>query len=177
MNNSQTKPGRESSTIHRYTWGMKNKMSTLFMMSLFLLSFLLAGNSAAIPTTTDGESSMLGVNPIDLPVTADEGTNLDWYTDTGSYNDTWTWSNNNWLFGPRANYELFFNNGSQIDKMDYIPLNEEIIWRVNIPKSILRGASLQNVYVNGWYMSPDMNFSASFKASSISSDGSSESSS
>jgi hypothetical protein len=137
-------------------------MSALFIVSLFVLSFSIAGNSAAIPTTTAGESSLLGVNPIDLPVTADEGTNLDWYTDTGSYNDTWTWSNNNWLFGPRSNYELFFNNGSQIDKMDFIPLNEEITWRINIPKSILRGASLQNVYVNGWYMSPDMNFSSSF---------------
>jgi hypothetical protein len=100
--------------------------------------------------------------PIDTAVPAAEGTNLDWYTDTGSYNDTWTWSNNHWLFGPRASYDIFYNNGSQLDKLDFIPLNEEITWRITIPKSILRDASLQNVYVNGHYMSPDMNFSASF---------------
>ncbi|TET09360.1 MAG: hypothetical protein E3J86_08460, partial [Candidatus Thorarchaeota archaeon] len=46
--------------------------------------------------------------------------------------------------------------------MDYIPLNEEITWKINIPKNILRDSDLQNVYVNGWYLSPDMNFSASF---------------
>jgi hypothetical protein len=137
-------------------------MIALFMVSLFILSFSIAGNSAAIPPTADGESSLPYLSPVDLAVPADEGTNLDWYTDTGSYNDTWTWSNNNWLFGPRASYDIFFNNGSQLDKLDFIPINEEITWRITIPKSILRGADLQNVYVNGHYMSPDMNFSASF---------------
>ncbi|TET09361.1 MAG: hypothetical protein E3J86_08465 [Candidatus Thorarchaeota archaeon] len=88
-----------------HTMRLINKMSAMFIVSLFVLSFSIAAYSAAIPQTTDGESSLLSSSPIDLAVPAVEGTNVDWFTDTGSYNDTWTWSNNYWLFGPRANYE------------------------------------------------------------------------
>ncbi|TFG30231.1 hypothetical protein EU528_08500 [Candidatus Thorarchaeota archaeon] len=143
-----------------------NKTFTLFIVTLFVVSFALAGNSAAIPQN-NAESSvetsyLTNPSPVSHSAPAAQGTNVDWYTDVGNYNDTWTWSNNNWMFGPKANYELFFNNGTQIDRLDFIPLGEEIIWRVNVPKNVLRGAGLQNVYVNGWYMTQDMNFSASF---------------
>ncbi len=143
-----------------------NRTFAMFIVTLFVVSFSLAGNSAAIPQnyleTTAEPSYLTNPNPVSYSTTAAEGTNVDWYTDVGNYNDTWTWSNNNWMFGPRANYELFFNNGTQIDKLDFIPLNEEITWRINIPKDVLRGADLQSVYVSGGYNSPDMNFSANF---------------
>ncbi|MGD9395400.1 MAG: hypothetical protein PVJ05_03135 [Candidatus Thorarchaeota archaeon] len=139
-----------------------NKTLALFMVSLFVVSFSVAGSYAALPSTMTDESTPVLIEPVKQAVPADEGTNLDWYTDTGSYNDTWTWSNNYWLFGPRANYELFYNNGSQIHQEDFIPIGEEITWRINIPRSILRDASIQSVYINGHYNSPDMNFSASF---------------
>jgi len=143
-----------------------NKTFALFIVTLFVLSFSLAGNSAAVPQdfleSTVEPSYLTNPSPVSYSIPADEGTNVDWYTDVGSYNDTWTWSNNNWMFGPRANYELFFDNGTQIDIMDYIPVGEQIKWRINIPRNVLRGANLQSVYVNGWYITPDMNFSASF---------------
>ncbi|MHA1864773.1 MAG: hypothetical protein ACTSWA_13455, partial [Candidatus Thorarchaeota archaeon] len=143
-----------------------NKTFALFIVTLFVLSFSLAGNSAAVPQnfleSTAEPSYLTNPNPISYSIPAAEGTNVDWYIDEGSYNDTWTWSNNNWMFGPRANYELFFNNGSQIDILSFIPLGEEIIWRINVPKNVLRGSALQSVYINGWYITPDMNFSASF---------------
>ncbi|MHA1851556.1 MAG: hypothetical protein ACTSW8_09920 [Candidatus Thorarchaeota archaeon] len=143
-----------------------NKTFALFIVTLFVVSFSLAGNSAAVPQNS-AESSvetsyLINPTPVSYSIPADEGTNVDWYTDVGNYTDTWTWSNNNWMFGPKANYELFFDNGTQIDRLDFIPLGEQIKWRINIPTNILRGASLQNVYVNGWYVTPDMNFSASF---------------
>ncbi|MGY5873177.1 MAG: hypothetical protein RTV72_13080 [Candidatus Thorarchaeota archaeon] len=142
-----------------------NKTFALFIVTLFVVSFSLAGNSAAVPQnnlTTPEPSYLTNPNPVSYTIPAAQGTNVDWYTDVGSYNDTWTWSNNNWIYGPRANYELFFNNGTQIDKLDFIPLEEEITWRINIPTNVLRGAELQNVYVSSWYITPDMNFSASF---------------
>lgn len=143
-----------------------NKTFALFIVILFVVSFSLAGNSAAVPQNSaesSVEASYLTTpTPVSYSIPADEGTNVDWYTDIGNYTDTWTWSNNNWMFGPKANYELFFDNGTQIDRMDYVPLGEQIKWRINIPQNILRGASLQNVYVNGYYITPDMNFSASF---------------
>jgi hypothetical protein len=89
-----------------------NKTFALLIVSLFVVSFSIAASSAALPNKTAGESSLIIQDPIDYAIPADEGTNVDWYTDTGDYNDTWTWSNNYWLFGPRANYELFYNNGS-----------------------------------------------------------------
>ncbi|MHA2058147.1 MAG: hypothetical protein ACXACG_03600 [Candidatus Thorarchaeota archaeon] len=144
------------------TMRLLNKTFALLIVSLFVVSFSIAASSAALPNKTAGESSLIIQDPIDYAIPADEGTNVDWYTDTGDYNDTWTWSNNYWLFGPRANYELFYNNGSQIHEEDFIPLNEEITWRINIPKSILRDASIQSVNIYGWYVSPDMNFSASY---------------
>ena len=139
-----------------------NKTLALFMVSMFVVSFSVAGSYAALPSDSTGEISLLMQEPIDDAILADEGTNVDWYTDTGDYNDTWTWSNNYWLFGPRASYELFYNNGSQIHQEDFIPLGEEITWRINIPKGILRDASIQSVCVNGHYNTPDMNFSANF---------------
>jgi hypothetical protein len=139
-----------------------NKTFALFIVSLFVVSFSISGSSAALPQQTTSESSPIIQQPIDYAIPADEGTNVDWYTDTGDYNDTWTWSNNNWLFGPRASYELFYDNGSQIHEEDFIPLDEEITWRINIPRSILRDASIQNAFISGQYISPDENFSASF---------------
>ena len=130
------------------TMRLLNKTFALLIVTLFVVSFAISGSSAALPTETVGESSLVIQEPIDIAIPADEGTNVDWYTDTGDYNDTWSWSNNYWLFGPRASYELFFDNGSQILQEDYIPLEEDITWRINIPRNILRGASIQNVYIN-----------------------------
>ena len=143
-----------------------NKTFALFIVTLFVVSFSMAGNSAAVPQnsadTSSGSSYLTDLDPISYSITADEGTNVDWYTDVGNYNDTWTWSNNNWMYGPRANYELFYNNGTQIDRSDFIPLGEQVKWRINIPRNVLRGASIQSVYLNGWYVTQDYNFSASF---------------
>ncbi|MGY5880621.1 MAG: hypothetical protein RTV31_10240, partial [Candidatus Thorarchaeota archaeon] len=143
-----------------------NKIFALFTVTLFVVSFSLAGNSAAIlqnHSEPSVESSYLATpSPVSYSIPAAQGTNVDWYTDEGSHNDTQSWSNNNWMFGPKANYELFFNNGSQIDKLDFIPLGEAVIWRINVPKNVLRDANLQNVYVNGWYNTPDMDFNANF---------------
>ncbi|MFW9844636.1 MAG: hypothetical protein ACFFEV_08665, partial [Candidatus Thorarchaeota archaeon] len=143
-----------------------NKMFALFTVTLFVLSFSFACNSAAITqnfSDSSVETSYLDTpSPIDHSVPAAQGTNVDWYTDEGYDNFTSSWSNNNWMFGPKANYELFFNNGSQIDKLDYIPLGEPIIWRVNVPRNVIRDANLQSVYVNGWYNTPDMDFDANF---------------
>ncbi|TFG30435.1 hypothetical protein EU527_14490 [Candidatus Thorarchaeota archaeon] len=143
-----------------------NKTFALFIVSLFVVSFSLAGNTAIIPPSSiendEGGSYLTNPHRMDPVFPSDQGTNLNWYTDNGSYNDTWTWSNNNWLFGPNANYEIFYNNGSQMDKLEFIPLNEQITWRVNIPKNILRGASLQSVDIHGWFVSPDSDFSADF---------------
>jgi len=143
-----------------------NKIFALFVVTLFVVSFSIAGNSAAVPQnyvdSSSGPSYLTNPKPISYSKTADEGTNVDWYTDVGNYNDTWTWSNNNWMFGPKANYELFYNNGTQIDRSDFIPLGEPVKWRINIPRNILRGAGIQSVYLNGWYITQDYNFSASF---------------
>jgi len=148
------------------TMRLFNKTFALFIVTLFLVSFSLAGNSSAIPQSTssvsEDTSSLTNPHPIDYSISSDQGTNVDWYTDTGSYNDTWTWSNNNWLFGPEANYEIFYANGTQIDRLDFIPLNEEIKWRINVPKSILRGAGIANAYTSASLYSQDMNFSANF---------------
>ena len=143
-----------------------NKTFASFLITLFVVSFSLAGNAAIAPPSSivkdDGGSYLSQPYSINPVIPSEQGTNLNWYTDTGSYNDTWTWSNNNWLFGPNANYEIFYNNGSQMDKLGFIPVNEQITWRVNIPKSILRGASLQSVDVHGSFMNPNSEFSADF---------------
>jgi hypothetical protein len=146
------------------TMRLINKTFALFIVLLFVVSFSLAGNSAAIPqntsSTSESRSPLTNQHPIDQTILSDQGTNVNWHTDTGSYNDSWTSSNNDWLFGPEASYEIFFANSSQIDRLDFIPLNEEITWRISIPKSILRGAGIANAYTSASLYSQDMNFSA-----------------
>ena len=74
---------------------LMNKLSALFLVSLFAMSFFIAGSTAALPDSTiesvDLNPMLSDITPVDQIVYADEGTNVNWYTDTGSYNDTWTW--------------------------------------------------------------------------------------
>ncbi|MBN2229111.1 MAG: hypothetical protein JW779_05915 [Candidatus Thorarchaeota archaeon] len=144
-----------------------NKTFTLFLLTLFVVSFAMAGNSAAIPQqdsiVIEDMNYLASLQPVSQSTTADTGTNVNWYTDTGHYNNTWTWSNNNWLFGPEASYEIFYDNGSQVDKLDYLPVSEQITWKINIPKNVLRGSGINSVYINGWYIvPPEANMTASF---------------
>ena len=64
-----------------------NKTFSLFIVTLFVVSFSLAGNSAAIPQTyteTSAETSYLtNPSPVSYSIPAAEGTNVDWYTDVG----------------------------------------------------------------------------------------------
>jgi len=136
--------GCVAETIQMRPMRLFNKICALFIVILFVVSFSLAGNSAAIPqdySESSAESSYLT-------------------TDVGSYNDTWTWQNNNWLFGPQAGYELYYQNGSLIERNEFIPLDEEITFTVKIPISMLRGADLQSVSVYANLATSDMDFNS-----------------
>ena len=95
---------------------MINKLSALLLVSLFAMSFVIAGSTAAVPdSTTNSQNPVLSdFTPVDQAVYAEEGTNVDWYTDTGSYNDTWTWQDRSWRFGPKSTYEIYYER-----MMDY----------------------------------------------------------
>lgn len=139
-----------------------NRLGTLFVVSLFVVSFAIAGSYAAVPTFSTTSMDSTSKTPVDVSLPAEEGTNVDWYTDTGSHNDTWTWQNNQWLFGPRATYELYFFNGSPIERDDFIPVNEEVTLTVRVPEDMLRGEDLQSVYVSGSLIDNDGDFYGSF---------------
>ncbi len=125
------------------------------------MSFVIASSTAAFPeSTSDGSSMLTDITPVDQVTFADEGSNVNWYSESGSYNDTWTWQNNYWLFGPAAAYELYYLNGSLIERDEFIPLEEEIKFVIKVPNDMLRGADLQSVNVNAWLTTQDMNFSA-----------------
>ncbi len=145
---------------------LMNTTFALFIVSLFAFSCFISGSTAAIPESTAdtgaGNNALSGVNPVDRRLPSAEGTNVNWHSETGSYNDTWTWQHNSWLYGPRSSYEIFYHNGSLMQREDFIPVDEEVIIRVNINKGVLMGASISSVYVSGSLMTQDMNFYAGF---------------
>ena len=139
-----------------------NKTFALFIVTLFVVSFSLAGNSAAVPQnflqSNTEPRNLTNPNPVSYSLPAEEGTSVDWFTDTGNYNDSWSWQNNNWLFGPQAGYELYYQNSSLIERNEFIPLNEEITFTVKVPENMLRGADLQNVDVSAYFSTSDSDF-------------------
>ncbi|TFF95007.1 hypothetical protein EU546_04070, partial [Candidatus Thorarchaeota archaeon] len=145
---------------------LMNKTFALFIVSLFAFSFIISGSTAAIPESTaesgDGIYELSDLNQIDEGLTADEGTNVNWYSETGSNNNTWTWQHNSWLYGPRSSYEMFYQNGSLLQREDFIPIDEEVTIRVNINKQILMGAGISSVYLSGNLLTMDMDFYAGF---------------
>ena len=142
---------------------LMNKLSALLLVTLFSMSFIIASSTAAFPeSTSDGSSMLSDLAPVDQIAYADEGTNVNWYTDSGSHNDTWTWQNNYWLFGPAAAYEMHYLNGSLIEKDEFVPLNEEVKFVIKVPNDMLRGADLQSVNVYAHLTTMDMDFDAGF---------------
>lgn len=147
---------------------LMNKTLALFIVSLFALSFIIYGSSATIPESSKAsgeENSMLSeMNPVDRGVSADEGTNVNWYTESGSRNDTWTWQQSDWIYGPRSTYEIYYENATLLQRDDFIPLNEEVTIRVNVNKAVLKDAGIESVSVGGsfYVANYDAHFSFDF---------------
>jgi hypothetical protein len=97
------------------------------------------------------------------PEQPNNGTYVHWDSDKNSTSDEWTWEHQNWLFGPSPEFKIFHENGSEVAKDSYAEIGEVLTFQATIPKNIFtEGQNLSEVRINGWYMTPDWNFSADF---------------
>jgi len=142
-----------------------NKTFALFIVSLFVMSFVVSATAATAPIpTSDSEHQMNSFSgvPHREVVLSDEGTNVNWYSETGSYNDSWTWDHTDWIFGPRSTYEIYYQNATLLQRNDFIPLNEEVTFKVSVSKGVLKGLGLDSVRVSGNFYVENYDSSFSF---------------
>ena len=142
---------------------------SLVAVSIFIFSMAFASTTATLPERTEV------VTPLDYSIFQDElpaepaqqvqGTNVWWEQDANSISDNWTYENKNWLFGPSPSFEISHENGTLMTGDHYITLGEVIRIRVTVPRGVLGEADLGQVNLNGWFMTADWNYSASFSIS------------
>ena len=137
---------------------------SLVAVSIFVFSMMFAGSTATLP-----EEQMEILTPLDYSITQtggsppqDNGTDVWWYSAENSSSDEWSWDNKNWLFGPSPSFEVFHENGTLLTKDSYVEINDKVIITVTIPRGIFDNTGLGQVNLNGWYMSPDQDYFASF---------------
>ncbi len=80
-------------------------------------------------------------------------TQIDWNVWHSKENYTWNWKTKTWQFGPFARYEIYLANGTELTSDKWIPLGEQIIINVTVPKTLFdENRSLGSVYLafNRW---------------------------
>ena len=80
-------------------------------------------------------------------------TRADWTIWHATENYTWSWKSINWPFGPFARYVIYYKNGTEVTEDKWIPLGEQIIINVTIPKTLFESnRTLGTAYVSfyGW---------------------------
>ncbi|NWF95565.1 MAG: hypothetical protein HXY34_05445 [Candidatus Thorarchaeota archaeon] len=127
----------------------------LFLFSMLSLDAAPQADNMTIQPKT--ETSTVSQSP------HGSGTYVNWNQDSGNSSNEWTWSNTNWLFGPRPTFKIYHQNGSELTKDSYAEINENLTFQVTVPKNVFtHGGVLGRVSFYGYYMSSNMNFSASF---------------
>ncbi|MFO7836751.1 MAG: hypothetical protein R6V83_08855 [Candidatus Thorarchaeota archaeon] len=137
---------------------------------LFMVSFAYAGSNMARISSGQQDTPIMYTfsqeDPGENETYSEEpqnGTYVHWDSDKNSTSDEWTWEHQNWLFGPSPEFKIFHENGSEVADDSYAEIGEILTFQTTIPKSIFtEDASLSEVRINGWYMTPDWNFSADF---------------
>ncbi len=140
---------------------------------IFIVSMFYTGALAAVPrTTTDSAPTELEHTQYAQPPPPpppgpppENGTSVWWHQESNSASDEWTWQSQDWLFGPRPEFDVFHQNGSMFGPDDYAEIGEQITVFITIPKGTLAGAGLSSVRFDGWYISDDSNYSAAFSMS------------
>ncbi|TFG09181.1 hypothetical protein EU538_05815, partial [Candidatus Thorarchaeota archaeon] len=142
-------------------------------IAISLITIFIFITSAALQFTTSARSTAAISEPTEVTLRVPEGvleraqteggTHVSWDQSSNTTSDTWSWQNRNWLFGPSPKYEIYYDNGSLVGEDDFLPKGEPVQFKVIVPKNIfIDDGDLQGVNINGWYVSPDQNFSAGF---------------
>jgi hypothetical protein len=142
-------------------------MFSLLLVALFLVSMNIGTGVVTSLSKTSGNTRSYTIFPNNGYSMAQEepenGTYVWWDQDANSTADEWSWESKNWLFGPSPTFKIYHENGSQLTKESWAEISEELRFVVTVPKSIFTGGpDIGSVNLNGWYMTADWNFSASF---------------
>ncbi|MHA1770033.1 MAG: hypothetical protein ACTSYL_03835 [Candidatus Thorarchaeota archaeon] len=146
------------------------KILSVVAVTIFLISMLYASSATAVPTSAHSVDTPLftwsqeKTPPPEPPAPMGaNGTFVDWNRDSNSTSDQWSWENRNWLFGPKAKYEIYYKNGTMFGKDDYAVYGQWLVFAVTIPNNLFsKNATLSSVEIQGWYMSQNVNLSADF---------------
>ena len=146
------------------------KLLSVVAVTIFLLTLGYSGSALPAPANSGAAIPALPSTrtihhwqPLPAENASESGTSVWWHQEKNSTSDEWTWNNKNWIFGPHPTFEIYHQNGTLIDKDSYILLNEKVTIHMIIPKSVFtQGAQFGRANLNGWYLTPEENFSAWF---------------
>ncbi len=68
-----------------------------------------------------------------------EGTTASWEKEHASTQDTWSWRNLAWEFGPYPSYIILLKNGTMVTDTSFIPVGEDFAIIINVRKGIFTG--------------------------------------
>ncbi|MHA1822091.1 MAG: hypothetical protein ACTSU2_08560 [Promethearchaeota archaeon] len=73
-------------------------------------------------------------------------TYLDYKSGEDTYFYNWTESENSWSFGPKTHFDIYYENGTMLDrKTGYIEIDQLYIWRIAIPDRLIDESSGDNI--------------------------------
>jgi hypothetical protein len=108
------------------------------LQSAILLLTILFSISMLNPAKAQ-ESNPPPKNPPPPGMTQFNGTYISWAKQQNTTQDTWSWTNQAWEFGPYPNFAIYLQNGTEVTDVNFIPLGVPFKVVINIQKSIFIG--------------------------------------
>ncbi|NHJ13417.1 MAG: hypothetical protein EAX95_07050 [Candidatus Thorarchaeota archaeon] len=147
--------------------GIKHMLLSLVAVTIFLVSMFSSGVATSLPPSVEEvalqDYPSYRVLSDDGPFVPEPGTEVWWDQTSDSTSDEWSWHNRNWLFGPRPTFEVFHENGTNLDKNSYAEIGETLNIVVTVPKNAFgKDADLGEVNFHGYLETPYDNFTADF---------------
>lgn len=119
------------------------KFLTIITIAILTFSMVFMSNYAIVPLANEPNSELWNQTAdfsqyeTSADPEFDNGTFVDWFSDTDSASDEWTMSQMNWLFGPSPSFKVYHENETFLDETHYAEIDEQLSFNVVIPKSIL----------------------------------------
>ena len=78
-------------------------------------------------------------NPLSLNQAKFNGTYISWIKQQNTTQDTWSWTNQAWEFGPYPNFAIYLQNGTEVTNINFVPLGQPFKVVISIQKNIFVG--------------------------------------
>ncbi len=125
------------------------EIMAILSISLFLIS-MIGASAGPLPEST--VPAITRENNFVVSQTNNSPGDLNVFWDQQNQNESgsWNWTNRNWVFGPKADYRIYFSNGTEIGDLETIPIEQTIVLNITIPRQLLGGKSLYQTAIEAY---------------------------